>query len=69
MKLSFLLNSNYGEFRQEADGRYTGHIMRVGSMRSDGKIKCTHVFGSGRHIVQIMTPAAIEAEITRIQEL
>ena len=69
MKLSFLLNSNYGEFRQEADGRYTGHILHIGSMRTDGKIKVTHAFGSGRHIVQVMTPAAIEAEIARIQAL
>jgi hypothetical protein len=69
MKLSFLLNSQYGRFNKEADGRYSGHMLYIGSMRADGKIKVTHQFGSGRRINQIMTPADIEAEITRIQSL
>ena len=48
--------TQYGQFRKEADGRLSGHVLFVGALRKDGKVRVTHAFGSGRRINQLLTP-------------
>jgi len=59
----------YGKFDHELDGRLSGHVIYVGPMRRDGKFKVTHVFGSGKRIVEILTRERLDAEIAKLQSV
>jgi hypothetical protein len=60
--------TQYGEFTKEADGRLNGHVLYVGGLRRDGKVKVTHAFGHGPRINHIYTISQLQAEIAKVNQ-
>jgi hypothetical protein len=57
----------YGKFNKESDGRISGHVMRVGEARRDGKFPVTHHFASsGKMIKKVYTLEKLNEEIQKI---
>lgn len=58
----------YGQFNKEPDGRLSGHIMRVGEKRKDGKFPVTHHFAtSGRMIKKVYTLEQLNEQISKFE--
>jgi hypothetical protein len=55
----------YGSMNRQADGRLSGHEMRIYGVRRDGKYTVTHFFGSGKRINKIYTVEQLTAEIEK----
>lgn len=60
-----VFKSVYGGMKREADGRLSGHEMRIYGVRRDGKYTVTHFFGSGKRINKIYTVEQLTAEIEK----
>lgn len=61
------MKQQYGEFKKEADGRLSGHVITVNSVRKDGKYAVTHAFAtSGRRINKVYTKEQLEEQISKI---
>lgn len=60
-----VLKSVYGSMNRQADGRLSGHEMRIYGLRKDGKYTVTHFFGSGKRINKIYTVEQLTAEIEK----
>lgn len=59
------MKKQFGSFNQEKDGRLSGHIMRIDSVRKDGKYCVTHLFGSGKTIKKIYSEEKLKEEISK----
>lgn len=57
------MQREYGSFSNEADGRRSGHVMRIDSIRKDGKYNVTHIFGSGKTIKKIYSKEQLDEQI------
>lgn len=61
------MKQQYGQFTKEADGRLSGHVITVNSVRKDGKYAVTHAFAtSGRRINKVYTKEQLEEQISKI---
>lgn len=61
------MNKQYGQFNKEPDGRLSGHVITINSIRKDGKYSVTHAFAtSGRRINKIYTKEQLEEQIAKI---
>jgi len=59
-----MINS-YGEFTEENDGRLSGHVLTIKSIRKDGKFTVTHSYGSGKRINKIYTLEQLQDQISK----
>jgi hypothetical protein len=62
------MQKQYGTFTKESDGRLSGHVITVNSVRKDGKYTVTHIFGSGKRIGKIYTKEQLDEQISKISE-
>ena len=61
------MKQQYGQFTKEADGRLSGHVITVNSVRKDGKYAVTHAFASsGKRINKVYTKEQLEEQISKI---
>ena len=60
-----VFKSVYGSMNRQADGRLSGHEMRIYGVRKDGRYTVTHFFGSGKRINKIYTVEQLTAEIEK----
>ncbi len=56
----------FGTFNKESDGRLSGHMIAVQSVRRDGKVAVTHIFGSGARIGKVYSAEQLAAEIAKL---
>jgi len=59
------MNKTFGEFDYQADGRLSGHVMTINSIRRDGKFSVTHAFGNGKRINKIYTQEQLDEQIEK----
>jgi hypothetical protein len=59
------MQTTYGDFTTEKDGRLSGHVLHIKSIRKDGKFCVTHSFGSGKKINKIYTHDQLQNEIAK----
>ena len=59
------MKREYGSFSIEDGGRRAGHIMKVESIRKDGKYNVTHIFGSGKTIKKIYSENQLQEQIEK----
>jgi len=62
------MKRHYGSFSDEDNGRKSGHIMRVESIRKDGKYNVTHIFGSGKTIKKIYSEDQLQEQIEKLSK-
>lgn len=62
-----IFKQTYGSMTREADGRLSGHEMRIYGQRKDGKYTVTHFFGSGKRINKIYSAEQLIAEIQKLE--
>jgi len=61
------MKKQYGTFTKEADGRLSGHVITINSVRKDGKYAVTHAFAtSGKRINKVYTKEQLEEQISKI---
>jgi len=61
------MKKQYGTFTKEADGRLSGHVIIINSVRKDGKYAVTHAFAtSGKRINKVYTKEQLEEQISKI---
>lgn len=58
-----------GEFRTEKDGRLSGHVITITSLRKDKKYNVTHSYGSGKRIKKIYTNDQLAFEIEKLEKM
>ena len=61
------IKDTYGAMTRQADGRLSGHTMRIYGLRKDGRYTVTHFFGSGKRINKLYTLEQLTAEITKFE--
>ena len=59
------MKREYGSFSIEDGGRRAGHVMRVESIRKDGKYNVIHIFGSGKTIRKIYSEIQLQEQIAK----
>ncbi len=59
------MEKTYGNFTQENDGRLSGHVLHIKSIRKDGKFCVTHAFGSGKRINKIYSHEQLQDQIAK----
>jgi hypothetical protein len=59
----------YGSMNRQADGRLTGHEIRVYGLRKDGKYTVTHFFGSGRRINKLYTAEQLTEQVNKLEAI
>jgi hypothetical protein len=59
------MQTTYGQFTNELDGRVSGHVLHIKSIRKDGKFCVIHSFGSGKKINKIYTHDQLQNEIAK----
>ena len=59
------MQTTYGQFSNELDGRVSGHVLHIKSIRKDGKFCVTHSFGSGKHINKIYSNDQLQDQIIK----
>lgn len=61
------MQKQYGQFTKEDDGRLSGHVITINSIRKDGKYLVTHFFAtSGKHIRKIYSKEQLEQQIAAL---
>ncbi len=61
------MKQQYGQFTKEPDGRLSGHVITVNSVRKDGKYAVTHAFASsGKRINKVYTKEQLDEQISKI---
>lgn len=61
------MKKQYGQFTKEPDGRLSGHVIIVNSVRKDGKYAVTHAFASsGKRINKVYTKEQLDEQISKI---
>lgn len=60
-----VFKSVYGSMNRQADGRLSGHEMRIYGVRKDGRYTVTHFFGSGKRINKIYTLEQLTEQVER----
>jgi hypothetical protein len=58
-----------GEFKTEKDGRLSGHVITITSLRKDKKYNVTHAYGSGKRIKKIYTGDQLAFEIEKLEKM
>ena len=58
-----------GEFKTESDGRLSGHVITITSLRKDKKYNVTHAYGSGKRIKKIYTGDQLAFEIEKLEKM
>jgi hypothetical protein len=58
-----------GEFKTEKDGRLSGHVITITSLRKDKKYNVTHAFGNGKRFKKIYTGDQLAFEIEKLEKL
>lgn len=59
------MNNVYGTFTEEQDGRFSGHVLTIKTIRKDGKFTVTHSYGSGKRINKIYTLEQLQEQISK----
>lgn len=57
----------YGNMSRQADGRLSGHEMRVYGLRKDGRYTVTHIFGSGKRISKLYTAEQLAEQVNKFE--
>jgi len=58
-----------GEFKTEKDGRLSGHVITITSLRKDKKYNVTHAYGNGKRFKKIYTGDQLAFEIEKLEKL
>jgi hypothetical protein len=62
-----VFKDTYGSMNRQADGRLTGHEIRVYGLRKDGRYTVTHFFGSGKRINKLYTAEQLTEQVNKLQ--
>ena len=57
----------YGDMTRQADGRLSGHEMRVYGLRKDGRYTVAHIFGSGKRINKLYTAEQLAEQVNKFE--
>jgi hypothetical protein len=57
----------YGSMNRQADGRLSGHEMRIYGLRKDGRYTVTHIFGSGKRISKLYTAEQLAEQVNKFE--
>lgn len=62
-----IFKDTYGSMSRQADGRLTGHEIRIYGLRKDGRYTVTHFFGSGKRINKLYTAEQLTEQVNKLQ--